>query len=172
MIYRFIYEFSGLFVIATSWLFLLLPFVFLKKRYETISHAGLSSKWAVYINTGVVFAGIFQILFSIYLFQGLQNNFLGIVFLGIGGLLFVLAGFLNKKRTFKIHSLIIKIYSIATISAIFIISLFLNKLLLVVSLALILGSLILYITKKYFVSEIWTISLLSLWTILLYLLVL
>lgn len=169
-----LYQYSGLFVIASAWLFLILPFLFLRKKYLTISHAGLESRLALYINSGVILAGVFQIVFSVFLSQNVQNNYStpGSLLLTFGGLSFVLAGFLNKKKTFKIHSFIIKIYSLSTIFGTTLISFHLNRHLLLIVLILIVGSIYFYVKKKYFLSEVWTILFFSLWTKLLYLLLL
>lgn len=165
-----VYRCSGLFVIFIAWLFLVLPLVFLRKKYSTISHAALSSGWSLYIKSGVVLSGIFQILFSIYLRQQVQSNLysVGLLLLTFGGLFFMFAGFLNQKKTFKLHSLLIKIYSVSTVLAITIISLYLNKYFLLVILVLVVGAMYFYFRKKYLASEVWTILFFSLWTIFLY----
>ncbi len=169
-----VHKYSGLLIIFVAWAFLLLPFLFHRKKYLTISHMGLSNKYSAYINFGVVLSGILQVIFSNFLHQRISNDILSIgpYLLGGGGAFFVLAGFLNRKQTFRIHSLLIKIYSACTIAGSIFVSFYFGKTLLVISIVLLLGSLYLYFRKKYWASEIWTILFFSLWTISLYILIL
>lgn len=111
----YIYNYSGLLTVLSSWIFFLIPFIYYKKSFplNLISEVSTveNGKKRI-VNVGVYIASVLQMLFSGFLYNRTAYiGKIGSICLLIGSFIFFIAGYVNIYRNRKIHTTLVHTYA-------------------------------------------------------------
>lgn len=173
--WQYISQYSGIILIWIIVIFVIIPYLIIKKKkrvkLKEISQIFNYPKIGKIFSTGLILVALMQIAFLSFISQKVNGVFpeARIIF-GIGSFFLILSSFITTKKSPKLNQLFLRFYFILINIGAFLLSfsfaIFNFKLSIIgcyISATMLLGAIILRLSKKKIIAESWNLALSVIW---------